>query len=186
MNVLPGQRIAEPEEYISSAGTFSSDDGVYSSGIGDLELDAKSHSAKVKTKTRTAKLHKVGTIVVGIAVEVSESVAIIDLVQIDSKNESSVPNGVSAVLRVANVRQSYVKDLRSEVRIGDILRLRIIETSEHSTKLTTDDRNLGVIKAFCTSCRQPLKRTGNKLICDRCGNTEGRKLAEDYDSPNLG
>ena len=186
MVVLPGDYIAAIEEYIPSAGTFSSDDGLYSSSIGTLELDAKSHSARVLLKVRSPKLQGVGSIVIGRVAEMSESVAIIDLIQTDSKNVSLIPNGVSAVLHVSNIKRDYVRALREEIKIGDIVRVRIIEVSPHSTKLTTDGRELGVIKAFCSNCRQPLRMSGAKLICDRCGSVENRKTADDYGSGNLG
>jgi len=185
MDVLPGDHVGAIEEYMPSTGTFSSDEGVYSSNIGQLEIDAKTHSAKVKPKTRTPKLQGVGTVTIGMVAQTSDSVAIVDLAQIDSQGVSLVPNGVSAVLHVSNIRRDYVKDLRDELRIGDIIRARIIESSEHTTKLTIDGRELGVIKAFCIRCRQPLRSSGAKLICDRCGDVESRKMAQDYGSGNL-
>jgi exosome complex component CSL4 len=185
MDVLPGDYAGAIEEYIPAEGTFSSDEGVYSSNVGELELDAKSHSARVKPKTRIPKLQGVGSVTVGMVAEASDSVAIIDLAQIDSQGVSLIPNGVSAVLHVSNIRRDYVKDLRDELKIGDIIRARIIESSEHTTKLTIDGRDLGVIKAFCVRCRQPLRMSGPKLVCDRCGDIENRKIAEDYGSGNL-
>ena len=185
MTTLPGDHVGAIEEYMPSTGTFSSDEGIYSSNIGQLELDAKTHSARVRPKTRVPKLQGVGSIAVGIIAEASDSVAIVDLAQMDKDNISLVPNGVSAVLHVSNIRRDYVKDLRDELRIGDIIRAKIIESSEHTTKLTIDGRELGVIKAFCIRCRQPLRMSGPKLICDRCGDIENRKIAQDYGSGNL-
>jgi len=185
MTVLPGDYIGANEEYIPSKGTFSSDEGVLSSNIGQLDLDKKNHSAKVKIATRVPKLQAVGDIVIGDIAQTTESTAIIDLAEIDTKKESSIPNGVSAVLHVSNIKRGFVEDLRNEVKIGDLVRARIIEVSPHSIRLTIDGANLGVIKAFCSNCRQPLKMTSAKLVCDRCGNVEQRKTAEDYDSGNL-
>ena len=185
MTTLPGDRIGAIEEYMPSEGTFSADEGVYSSNIGELELDKKTHSARVRPKTRLPKLQGVGSVVVGVVAETSDSVAIVDLAQIDSQGTSLIPNGVSAVLHVSNIRRGYVKDLRGEVKIGDIIRAKIIEFSEHTTKLTIDGRELGVIKAFCTRCRQPLRMSGTKLVCDRCGSAERRKTAQDYGSGKL-
>jgi len=186
MVVLPGDYLAAIEEYIPSTGTFSSDDSLYSSGIGTLELDAKSHSARVLLKPRSPRLQGLGSVVIGRVAETSESVAIIDLIQMESKGVSFIPNGVSAILHVSSIKRGYVKDLREEINIGDIVRVKIIDVSPHSTKLTTDSRELGVIKAFCSNCRQPLRMSGAKLICDRCGSVENRKTADDYGSGNLG
>ena len=185
MKVLPGDYAGAIEEYMPAEGTFSADDGVFSSNIGDLQLDAKSHSAKVSPATRMPKLQGVGSIVVGDVAEASEAVAIIDLVEMEIGKTKLVPNGISAVLHVSNISRDYVKDLREEVKIGDIVRAKIISVDPSTTKLTIDGRELGVIKAYCTRCRQPLRMSGPKLVCDRCGNVEHRKIAEDYDSGKL-
>ena len=166
-------------------GTFSADDGVFSSNIGDRQLDAKSHSAKVSPATRVPKLQGAGSIVVGDVAEASEAVAIVDLVEMELGRTKLVPNGISAILHVSNISRNYVKDLREEVKIGDIVRAKIISVDPTTTKLSIDGRELGVIKAYCTRCRQPLRMSGAKLVCDRCGNIEHRKTAEDYDSGKL-
>ena len=185
MTVLPGDYVGANEEYMPSEGTYSTDEGVLSSNIGELEIDRKSHSAKVRITTRIPKLQGVGTVTVGEVAEANDAVAIIDLVEIDEKKLSLVPNGVSAILHVSNIRRDYVEDLRQEVRIGDLIRARIIETSAHSTKLSIDGKDLGVIKAYCSNCRQALRLSGLKLVCDKCGSVEHRKTAEDYDSGRL-
>lgn len=185
MVVLPGDKIGAIEEYMPSLGTFSSNDEVYSSMIGELELDKKAHLARVKAKTRVPKLQGVGAIALGQVAETNEMVAIIDLLPTESMNVYYVPNGVSAVLHVSNVRRGYVKDLRQELKIGDLIRAKIIEANEHTTRLAIDSPNLGVIKAFCSNCRQPLKVLGQKLVCGRCGSVERRKIAQDYGSINL-
>lgn len=185
MVVLPGDYAGAIEEYMPTEGTFSADEGVYSSNIGDLQLDAKKHSASVKIKTRIPKLQGVGTITIGRVAEMSDAVAIVDLIITEASGVSLAPNGISAVLHVSNVRRDYVKDLRTEMKIGDIVRVKIIEVTPSTTKLTTDGRDLGVIKAFCTSCREPLRSAGPRLVCDRCGSVEQRKTAQDYGSGRL-
>ncbi len=185
MKVLPGDHAGAIEEYMPAEGTFSSDEGVYSSNIGELELDAKSHSARVKVNTRVSTLQGTGTITVGVVAEASEMVAIVDLVPIETGKTTIALNGISAVLHVSNIRSGYVKDLREEVKIGDMLRVKIISVDPTTTKLTIDGKELGVIKAYCTRCRQPLRMSESKLVCDRCGNVEHRKTAEDYDSGRL-
>jgi exosome complex component CSL4 len=185
MTVVPGERIGAVEEYMPAEGTFSSDDSVYSSKIGELLADRKTHSAKVASKTRKFKIQGVGDVTIGEIAEATEMVAIVDLAEIDDDHNSLVPNGNSAVLHVSNITQSYVEDLRAEVKIGDIIRARIIEVTPGTTKLSIASKELGVIKAFCSVCRQPLRQAGPKLVCDRCGSVEHRKTAEDYGSGKL-
>ncbi len=185
MKVLPGDHAGAIEEYMPAEGTFSSDEGVYSSNIGDLHLDAKSHSAKVSISTKVPKLQGVGIVTIGVVAEASEMVAIVDLVPLETGKTTFALNGISAVLHVSNIRSGYVKDLREEVKIGDMLRVKIISVDPTTTKLTIDGKDLGVIKAYCTRCRQPLRASGPKLVCDRCGNVEQRKTADDYDSGRL-
>jgi exosome complex component CSL4 len=109
----------------------------------------------------------------------------VDLIPFRSRNFEFVVSGLSAVLRVANIDRKYVKSLRDEIRIGDIVRVKVMEVTSHTIRLTTAERDLGVIKAFCSSCRHDLEKQGTKLVCRNCGSVESRKTASDYGSGKL-
>lgn len=71
----------------------------------------------------------------------------------------------------------YVKNFRQHIKIGDILKARVIEVNPLGTYLSIAEDGLGVLKARCSSCHLDLAQRGRLLICEECGNKENRKLA---------
>ncbi|MEM4575406.1 MAG: RNA-binding protein, partial [Archaeoglobaceae archaeon] len=58
-----------------------------------------------------------------------------------------------------------------------IIKARVLDPSP---KLAIDEPEMGVIKAFCRSCRGELALIKGKLKCTRCGKEESRKLSNSY------
>jgi len=76
------------------------------------------------------------------------------------------------------VRDSYVKNLSQEFSMSDIVKAKVINTQ--NMRLTTSEKSLGVMKAYCSRCRSELQMDGKRLKCPSCGRTEKRKLSSDY------
>lgn len=180
MFVHPGEFVGTSEEFLPCPGLYEEDGKLYASATGEIEIDPKGHTVKVMPKTRVPKLQAVKTVTYGVVAEASGQVAVIDLVPIKLKNLEYVPNGVSAILHISNIKKDYVEAMSDELRAGDIIRVAIIEVSSHTIRLTTDGKELGVVKAYCSRCRNALELRGTKLECPKCGSIETRKLAADY------
>ena len=84
------------------------------------------------------------------------------------------------------IRRGYVKNVRDEYRIGDIIRAKIAAFQNGEFRLTTDGDDLGAIKAFCAKCRHPMKVESGLLQCEDCGAKDNRKITNDYRKANLG
>lgn len=167
-------------EYLPGLGTFAKDDDVLSSNIGVPALDAKNHLARLDILTRVPKLQGVGTVTLGTIAELTESSALIDLEPTKADGFDLVPNGITAVLRVSDVKNSYVESMKAEFRTGDIVKVRIVNVSKHTVALSTDGKSLGVVKAACARCRSTLDLSDENLKCSACGSVETRKLSADY------
>ncbi|MBI4214374.1 exosome complex RNA-binding protein Csl4 [archaeon] len=178
--VLPGEFVGASEEYVAKAGVYVRGGDLYSSRIGNLSLDPKDHGAAVKSLVRIPRMQREKVVTLGVVADVSESVAIIDLLPSTSKRFVYVPTGVTAVLHVSNVRRGFTEVLHDQLRIGDIVRVKIGEADAHTVRLTTAERELGVVLAFCSRCRHELKLELTNLRCPNCGSTENRKTAADY------
>ncbi|MFX0028962.1 MAG: exosome complex RNA-binding protein Csl4, partial [Candidatus Hermodarchaeota archaeon] len=77
--------------------------------------------------------------------------------------------------------EKYIEKIQDAFQITDIIRARVISQNYNEYNLSTSGKHLGVLYADCVVCGTPLDKIGyNKLRCERCGNTETRKLAEDY------
>jgi exosome complex component CSL4 len=81
---------------------------------------------------------------------------------------------------VSRVDTGFVKVLSEKFKIGDIVKARVDEIYPFGLELSTADPSLGVVKAFCAKCRQPLHLFGAMLKCLSCGATERRKISSDY------
>jgi len=178
--IYPGKFVGTAEEFSPCPGLYEENGKLYSMITGELEIDAKTHTARITFKTRVPKLQGAKVITLGQVASVLEQFAIVDLIPAKSKIFEFIPTSVSAVLHISNVKKEYVNKLSEEIRTGDIVRVAIIEASPHLIRLTTNGKNLGVVKAYCSKCRHELKKTNNKLSCPRCGSIETRKIAVDY------
>ncbi len=178
--VYPGDYIGSSLEFIPGFGLYSRDDDVYSSNIGELIIDNKSHVAKLRVKTRIPRMENAGVIALGLVTDVFESIAFVELLPVKSKSFAFIPPGVPGVLPISNIKNSFVKDLSQEIKAGDLIKTKVLGIKRALATLTIKEKNLGVIKAACSKCRHPMIRIKNKVKCLNCGNVESRKLSIDY------
>ena len=183
--VLPGDKLGAVEEYTPGFGAYATDEELFSSNIGNIDIDQKKHVARVTCSTRIPKMQREDIITLGVIAEVYENTALIDLLPFESKSFYFVPQETTAILHASKIKRGYVDKVSSEIRTGDIVRVKIIEVSRHSINVTTDGKNLGVIKAYCSRCRNELQKIGYSLLCPKCGNKESRKTAFDYRSGKI-
>ncbi|MEM3411936.1 MAG: exosome complex RNA-binding protein Csl4 [archaeon] len=178
--VIPGDIISSAEEFLPSFGTYAENNLVYSSTIGELNLDVQNHVAKVFSKTRIIKMQGKGLIVLGVISDVFKQAALVELFPTKIKNSYCLPLAISAVIHIRNVANKYILNMREAFRVGDIVKARILEIEPTTVVLGTNEKNLGVIKAFCSNCRTPMIRSGYKVKCPSCNSLENRKLSIDY------
>lgn len=183
--IFPGDYIASEEELLPGFGTYAKNGKICSSNIGILEKDLKKREARLTIVTKIPMLQREGLFVIGRVSLIREKVAFIDLIPIESKKFRYIPRNASTVLRAGDIRRGFVKDINDEIRIGDIIRAKIIEVSPYNVNLSTNAPNLGVIKAFCSHCRHALALEGKSLVCEHCGWKERRKITNDYRSGRI-
>ncbi len=180
-NVLfPGDVIANEEEYLPGKGTFADDGQVSAANYGIMDKDDKRREARVEPLTHVPRPMGHGLLVAGVMQQVRDNVAFVSLIPYTEGKVRWVAPQDNAVLRVANVRRGYVNSLKDEFLVGDVIRAKIIHADDDSIVLTTDDKNLGVIKAFCDRCRTPMELRKGELECPSCSWKGHRKLADDY------
>jgi exosome complex component CSL4 len=86
----------------------------------------------------------------------------------------------TGMLHVSNSSPRFERTMWDVVKPNDIIRAKVIDTSQRIAKLTTVGRELGVIKGFCSKCGNQLVLSGHILRCSVCRNVERRRLAEDF------
>ncbi|MFA5312863.1 MAG: exosome complex RNA-binding protein Csl4 [Methanomassiliicoccales archaeon] len=175
--VVPGEEVAEVEEYIPAEGTYEEDGKVLAALYGELELDTEEKTAMVKAKNPMTNL-SMGDLVFCTVSDVRASMAICEVITVEGKNRE-ITGDTNGTIHVSKMSAEYVQDATKEMRPSDIIRAKIIQIRP-SIQLTTAGPHLGVIKALCKKCRHPMVRTEQGLYCNDCERPDHRKLADDY------
>jgi exosome complex component CSL4 len=175
--VLPGERLGVIEEFIADAGTYVRDGVIYSKVVGRALLDFPNKRVSVYRLVREVTVPKIGSIVVGQVANVQKQNAFVRMHTID---ETQLSGFFSGILHVSDVQLRYVDSMFSVCKPGDIIRAKVISEKNGTYHLSTKDRNLGVVYAFCSQCGYMLELRRQRMHCLRCGKIEKRKTALDY------
>ncbi|MDH5374569.1 MAG: exosome complex RNA-binding protein Csl4 [Candidatus Bathyarchaeota archaeon] len=175
--VLPGERLGVIEEFIPDAGTYVRDGVIHSRVVGRALLDLLNKRVSVYPLVHGAKVPKNGSVVLGQVSNVQTQNATMRIFQIDKKQLSGFFTGI---LHISDVRLRYVESMFDVCKPGDILRAKVISEKNRTYHLSTKDKNLGVVHAFCLRCGYMLELKRQEMRCPRCGKIEKRKAALDY------
>ncbi|NJD77656.1 MAG: RNA-binding protein [Candidatus Methanoperedens sp.] len=176
--VLPGDLIGTSEELTGKTGTFVDKGNIYAATTGIVKINNKERSISITPVTNTPPNLQVGDIVIGQVTDVKDSVALVEIAGIKGRGEREIFNAEQAAIHVSNVKDAYVKELYYEFSPFDIVKARVIDM--RNMRLTTVNKELGVMKAYCGNCRTALKKDNGKLKCPKCNRNETRKLSSDY------
>jgi exosome complex component CSL4 len=175
--VLPGERLGVIEEFIPDSGTYVRDSVIYSKIVGRALVDLLSKRVSVYPLVSGAPVPKVSTTVIGQVGHAQSDNVLVRIFKLDSKKLSGVFTGV---LHVSDVQERYVKSMTEVCKSGDLIRAKVISDKNQVYHLSTNDKNLGVLYAFCSRCASLLELKRYEMQCPKCGNVEKRKTALDY------
>ncbi|HSQ48068.1 MAG TPA: exosome complex RNA-binding protein Csl4, partial [Candidatus Deferrimicrobiaceae bacterium] len=99
--------------------------------------------------------------------------------------KKKVSGNFGGILHVSDVSDRYVDAMSDVVKTGDIVRAKVISAKNQVFHLSTNDRNLGIVHAFCSRDAALLSQDNYDLKCPKCGNVERRKIAPDYGKEEL-
>jgi exosome complex component CSL4 len=176
--VFPGDLIGTSEEFTAKSGTYVDKGNIYASASGIVKINPKERSISVAPATNTPPYLQIGDIIIGQVTDLKESVVLVEIAGIKGKGEREIVNAEQAAIHVSNVKDAYVKELYNEFAPFDIVKARVIDM--RNMRLTTVNKELGVMKAYCGNCRTVLKKDNGGLKCPKCERTETRKLSSDY------
>ena len=175
--VVPGERLGVIEEFVPDSGTFVKDGVIYSKIVGRSLVDLQNRKVSVYSAVEGAVVPKVGSIVVGqIGNAQSDNV----LVRIFKVGNKKISGEFGGILHISDVSDRYVTAMGDVCKTGDIVRAKVISEKNRIFHLSTNDKNLGIVDAFCSRDGTLLDPDRYELRCPKCGNIEKRKLAPDY------
>jgi exosome complex component CSL4 len=175
--VVPGERLGVIEEFIPDSGTHVKDGVIYAKIVGRALLDLQNRRVSVYPLTSGAVVPKVSNTVVGQVGNAQSDNVLVRIFKIGSKRLSG---DFGSILHVSDVSDRYVNSINEVCKPGDIVRAKVISEKNRIYHLSTNDKNLGVLFAFCSRCGSLLEPQRFELRCPKCGNIEKRKIASDY------
>jgi exosome complex component CSL4 len=180
--VLPGERLGVIEEFTPDAGTYEKNGVIYSKIVGRALCDLQNRRVSVYPVVKEVVVPKVGTIIIGqIGNAQSDNV----LVRIFRIGKKTLSGNFGGILHVSDVSDRYVDAMSDVVKPGDIVRAKVISAKNQIFHLSTNDRTLGIIHAFCSRDGTLLTQDRYDLKCPKCGSIERRKIAPDYGKEEL-
>lgn len=175
--VSPGERLGVIEEFIPDSGTYVKDGIIYSKIVGRALMDLLSKNVSVYPLISGTPVPKVSATVIGQVGHAQSDNVFVKIFKLGSKKLSGVFTGI---LHVSDVRERYVKSMNEVCKPGDIVRAKVISDKNQVFHLSTNDKSLGVLYAFCSRCASLLELKRYEMHCPKCGNVEKRKTALDY------
>ncbi len=176
--VTPGEPLCAPEEFMPGPGTYTDDGHVRAAQLGITSYDFKARVVSVKPVTGHPRVPRTGDVVLGVVVNIRDELATLKIVA-DEKGEN-YSGTYTGILHVSQVSTRYVKVVEEAVKMGDLVKVKILRDSA-PYQLTLKDARLGVVAAACSNCGGLLVKTlAGQLKCPRCGSVERRKTAPDY------
>jgi len=175
--VVPGDRLGVIEEFLPGPGTYEEQGTIYSSTIGRALMDLLNKQVSIYPRTRTSSVPRVGSIAVGQVSEVQSKQAIVRISKVGNRILSGFFTGL---LHISDASPRYVDTMNDVCKAGDILRVKVVSDKNRTFHLSTADKDLGVVYAFCSRCGNMLSLRRLSMRCLECGNVERRKTASDY------
>ncbi|MCW4028116.1 MAG: exosome complex RNA-binding protein Csl4 [Candidatus Bathyarchaeota archaeon] len=180
--VLPGERLGVIEEFIPDSGTYVKDGSIYSKIVGRALVDLQNRRVSVYPVQEGVVFPKLGTVIIGqIGNAQSDNV----LVRIFKVGKKQVSGNFGGILHVSDVSDRYVNSMADVCKPGDIVRAKVISEKNQIFHLSTNDKNLGILYAFCSNDGTLLNQDRYDLKCPKCGSIERRKMAPDYGKENV-
>ncbi len=175
--VVPGDFLGTSEEFTPGNGVYDETGNIFASLIGVVSISDK-RVIEVQPKVDTPPMLKEGDVVFGRIEDLRDTVAIVSIACLRGHEEREIAASTQGVIHISNVKNGYVNDLQHEFGYLDLVKAKVIDAK--ALRLSTEGKDLGVIKAICAKCKSNLKRTGNTLACEKCKRVEVRNMSEDY------
>lgn len=175
--VVPGDFLGTSEEFTPGRGVYDEKGNIYASLTGGVNVTDR-RVIEVQPKVSTPPTPKDGDVVLCRIEDLRENIAVVSIAYLKGQEGREIASSTQGIIHISNVKSGYVNELQNELGHLDLVKAKVIDAK--TLRLSTEGKDLGVIKAICAKCKGDLARKGNVLACERCRRTEVRKISEDY------
>ncbi|MCS7109622.1 MAG: exosome complex RNA-binding protein Csl4, partial [Candidatus Micrarchaeota archaeon] len=166
------------EEFIPGNGTRTDKDGnIRAVNAGIVSIDENRRISVVSD--REPQKIKPGDVVYGRIEELFDSVAFLTIEHPNSAETERVDR-MSAIIPISEIKEGFVKSIRDEIRVGDIIVGVVKEVTPLRVIVSLKSKGMGVVMAYCSYDRKPMVLKGRTLVCSKCNQKESRIIAENY------
>ena len=179
--VFPGEFLTTAEEFVAGKNTYEDISGkIYAATIGNAQFDLSKREVSVEKGGREIELLDVGSIIEGVVIMLKPQAAIIEIYSAEKDGRKQNISQSIGAIPISLVSRGYVTTMDTKFRIGDLVRAKVEVITAYSVDASTADAELGVIRAYCSKCRDVLGLFDSQLKCITCGNEEPRKFSTLY------
>ena len=167
---IPGEKIAQVEEYLPGNNTFEDDYAIRATTIGDINLDSKERLASINSQTQIT-VPKVGDIIIGV---VEANLPSMIAIMIKYVNGKKVVADLECVCVTRHIRKKNIALAK------DVVKAEIISHINGTIHASIDSQELGVLFTKCRKCFGTVVKMRDAVKCKDCTWIDDRKLSLDF------
>ena len=167
---IPGEKIAQVEEYLPGNNTFEDDYAIRATTIGDINLDSKERLASINSQTQIT-VPKVGDVIIGV---VEANLPSMIAIMIKYVNGKKVVADLECVCVTRHIRKKNIALAK------DVVKAKIISHINGTIHASIDSQELGVLFTKCRKCFGTVVKMRDAVKCKDCTWIDDRKLSSDF------
>ena len=167
---IPGEKIAQIEEYLPGDNTFEDDETIRATTIGEIRLDSSERLASLNSQTQIT-VPKVGDIIIGV---VEANLPSMIAIMIKYVNGKKVVADLECICVTRHIRKKNI------ALAQDIVKVEIISHINGTIHASIDKPELGVLFTKCRKCFGTVVKMRDAVKCKDCGWIDDRKLSTEF------
>ena len=167
---IPGEKIAQIEEYLPGNNTYEDNDVIRATTIGDINLDSVERLASIN-RQKQITVPKVGDIIIGV---VEANLPSMIAIMIKFVNGKKVNSDLECVCVTRHIRKKNIALAK------DVVKVKIISHINGTIHASIDSEDLGVLFTKCRKCFGTVVKMRDAVKCKDCGWIDDRKLSSDF------
>ena len=167
---IPGEKIAQIEEYLPGDNTYEDKDVIRATTIGNINLDSTERLASIN-RQKQITVPKVGDIIIGVVeVNLPSMIAIM----IKFVNGKKVNSDLECICVTRHIRKKNIALAK------DVVKAEIISHINGTIHASIDSQELGVLFTKCRKCFGTVVKMRDAVKCKDCGWIDDRKLSSEF------
>ena len=167
---IPGEKIAQIEEYLPGDNTYEDNDVIRATTIGSIDLDSDERLASIN-RQKQITVPNTGDIIIGV---VEANLPSMIAIMIKYVNGKKVVADLECICVTRHIRKKNIALAK------DVVKAEIISHINGTIHATIDSQELGVLFTKCRKCFGTVAKMRDAVKCKECGWIDDRKLSLDF------